>query len=295
MHSFLRSVGFSTYKDRKVLDDLVKEVCLDCTTRDAVRLDNHRAFVEYSKEFAPGCGITVCGEIDENGFHMDYYFPYYKTDTISSTAELTIEKHSGKDSFAGLCEDYRFGATIIFYVQNACAYQRECLVNWKTGKNELSTGFTCLASSGKILLPLHKDAEQILTEKQSIMKRNRLIAAAKDGDQDAIESLTMEDMDIYNMVSRRIQYEDVLSIVDTLFMPAGMECDIYQVMGEILSYQKVRNKRTKEYIYQMRLLCNDTEMDVCINEADLFGDPDVGRRFKGEVWMQGNIHFPSET
>ncbi len=276
------------------MDKLLKEICLDCTSRDAVRLDNHRAFVEYSKEFAPGCGITVCGEIDENGLHMDYYFPYYKTDTISSTAELTIEKHMGKDSYAGLCDDLRFGATIIFYVQNAAAYQKECLVNWKTGKNELSTGFTCLASSGKILLPLYKDAEQILIEKQVSNKRSHLIAQAKEGDEEAIESLTMEDMDTYNMIARRIQNEDIYSIVDTLFMPAGMECDIYQMVGEILSYQKVQNKRTKEYLYQMKVLCNDTEMDVIINEADLLGDPDVGRRFKGEIWMQGNIHFPSE-
>ena len=62
----------------------------------------------------------------------------------------------------------------------------------------------------------------------------QLMNAAKNGDQDAIESLTIEDMDLYSMVSRRIYREDVFSIVDTFFMPYGMECDQYQIMGNIV-------------------------------------------------------------
>ena len=82
MHSFLRSVGFSNIKDRKDIDALIKDVCLNCDTRNAVRLDHGQAFVEYRKEFGTGCGLAVCGEIDENGFHYDYYFPYFQTDTV---------------------------------------------------------------------------------------------------------------------------------------------------------------------------------------------------------------------
>ena len=153
---------------------------------------------------------------------------------------------------------------------------------------------TALASDGKILLPMYKDAEQVLSDKEALNTRSQMINAAKNGDQDAIESLTLEEMDTYSMISRRIQTEDVFSIVDTFFMPFGMECDHYQIMGEILKYHKVRNMRSKEYLYQMKVLCNDIEMDVCINEADLLGDPEVGRRFKGNVWLQGYINFPEE-
>lgn len=51
MHSFLRSVGFSNIKDRKGIDELIRDVCLNCDTRNAVRLDHGQAFVEYRKEF----------------------------------------------------------------------------------------------------------------------------------------------------------------------------------------------------------------------------------------------------
>ena len=64
MHSFLRSVGFSKIKDRKGIDELIRDVCLNCDARNAVRLDHGQAFVEYRKEFGPGFGLAVCGELD---------------------------------------------------------------------------------------------------------------------------------------------------------------------------------------------------------------------------------------
>lgn len=215
MHSFLRSVGFSNIKDRKGIDELIRDVCLNCDTRNAVRLDHGQAFVEYRKEFGPGFGLAVCGELDESGFHQDYYFPYFHTDTVSSEEDLSIEKHGGEDSFAGVCEDNRLGTSLIFYVQNAVDYMRACLVKWSVG-NRLSTSLTALASDGKILLPMYKDAEQVLSDKEALNTRSQMINAAKNGDQDAIESLTLEEMDTYSMVSRRIQTEDVFSIVDTI-------------------------------------------------------------------------------
>ena len=293
MHSFLRSVGFSNIKERKDIDELVKDICLNCDTRAAVRLDHGQAFVEYRKEFAPGCGLAVCGELDGSGFHQDYYFPYFHTETVSSNEDLSFEKHGGEDSFAGVCEDNRLGTSLIFYVQNAVDYMRTFPVKWSAG-NRFSTSLTGLASDGKILLPLYKDARQVLYDKEASINHSQMISAAKNGDQDAIESLTLEEMDTYSMISRRIQTEDVFTIVDTFFMPFGMECDHYQIMGEILSYQKVRNVRSKEYLYEMKILCNDIEMDICINEADLLGDPEVGRRFKGNIWLQGYINFSEE-
>ena len=290
MHSFMRSIGFGNLINRKHTDDLVKEVCASCDTRNAVRLENGNAFVEYVKEFAPHCGIVVCGEMDENGFHMDYYFPYFKTDTISSYADLMVEKHTGKDSFAGVCEDTRIGTTIIFL----CCKCRQVSEGSDAEQHEKRSCECFLYGAcfrRKNSSSCEKSPDQALLDMEATSTRSHLIAAARNGDENAIESLTMEDMDMYNMVSRRIMNEDVFSIVETFFMPSGMECDRYQIMGEIQSVEKIRNKRTKEYIYQMNLQCNNMSMDVCINEADLLGDPDVGRRFKGEIWLQGNINF----
>ena len=99
-------------------------------------------------------------------------------------------------------------------------------------------------------------------------------------------------MDTYSAISKRIHKEDVFTLVDTYFMPYGVECDQYSVLGEIIDYNFVKNTLTDEEICVMILSCNDLQFDICINKADLYGEPAVGRRFKGTIWMQGYINFP---
>ena len=98
---------------------------------------------------------------------------------------------------------------------------------------------------------------------------------------------------MYTAISRRIQKEDVFSLVDTYFMPYGVECDHYSVLGEIEECSICKNKVTDEEVYIMAINCNDMVFDLCINKKDLFGEPCAGRRFKGTIWMQGYINFPN--
>ena len=79
------------------------------------------------------------------------------------------------------------------------------------------------------------------------------------------------------------------SIVNTYFMPNGVECDKYSIMGEILSYRQAVNRYTKEMLYVLHLSCNNVDMEVTISERDLMGEPEIGRRFKGKIWMQGRV------
>ena len=109
-----------------------------------------------------------------------------------------------------------------------------------------------------------------------------------------MESLTLDDIDTYSMISRRIIHEDVFTIVDTYFMPYGMECDKYSILGEILEVAIRINRLTQEELYIMKLSCNELVFDVCINKKDLLGEPMAGRRFKGTVWLQGKINFMEE-
>ncbi len=127
---------------------------------------------------------------------------------------------------------------------------------------------------------------------QATKNRSHLIAEARKGDEEAIESLTLEDMDTYTAISKKIQKEDVFSIVDTYFMPYGVECDQYSILGEIMESRKVQNSLSGEWIYHMAINCNELIFEICINCQDLLGEPKPGRRFKGVIWMQGSINFP---
>lgn len=176
-----------------------------------------------------------------------------------------------------------------FYLQNVAEYLQE-KSKWKKGfKPQLSATLAGLASEGKILLPIIKSEKQILENEKTTQTRNHLIAAAREGDEDAIESLTLEDIDTYSMLSRRIVNEDIFSIVDTSFMPYGIESDQYAVLGEILNVSQTTNRITDQKIYSMTIDTNDLIYDICINEDDLLGVPEVGRRFKGKIWLQGMV------
>ena len=60
-------------------------------------------------------------------------------------------------------------------------------------------------------------------------------------------------------------------------------------MGDIIELSEEKNFITNEKIYCIKLSCNDIIFRVCINESNLIGEPMVGRRFKGNIWMQGSI------
>ena len=118
-----------------------------------------------------------------------------------------------------------------------------------------------------------------------------LLSAAKEGNPEAIESLTMDDIDIYAEVSKRIQNEDIYSIVDTHFMPYGLECDQYSILGEILNMHTVQNLFTGKEIFVFTLEMNELQFDVCVPAEKVIGEPAIGRRFKARIWLQGYINF----
>ena len=203
--------------------------------------------------------------------------------------QIEIEKHSEKESYAGVCDEMKLGVTLIFYLQNVAEYLSEHHRNPKM--RPMSATLSALSLNGKIIMPISKNEKQIQNTKKNSQDRNYLIAAAREGDEDAIENLTLEDIDTYSMLSRRIANEDILSIVDSYFMPYGIESDQYSILGEIVDYRMENNKMTGDKICLLTLDCNDLIYDVCINEKDLLGEPAIGRRFKGVIWMQGKVNY----
>ena len=132
-----------------------------------------------------------------------------------------------------------------------------------------------------------------MREKARVADQNRekLIEAARHGDESAIEALNNEDMGMYNSLTRRMMKEDIYSIVESCFMPQGIECDIYQIIGDILEISTRRNLLTGEDIWDFLIQTNDLPIHVVTNQIDLQGEPEVGRRFKGTVWIQGKALF----
>lgn len=290
MHEYLRAVGFSDIREKAELSNLLRmtEESYQCERTSGNR--NGKDFSERKKEFAPGLGILLRGEYDEEGnYQRDYYLPYFQGKQEKLYDTVTVERHAEKESYAGVCDDLSLGVSIIFYVQNVADLLNEQRLN-QLSSCTVTLRFSGLSTGGKVLLPVIKG----MTEEENseaVLQRTKMIQAARDGDEEAIENLTLEDMDIYSMISRRIADEDVFSIVSTYFMPYGVECDHYSILGEILEYNLVENSLTEEKIYVLTVESHDLIFEVCINQKDLLGEPGVGRRFKGVIWLQGEMIF----
>ncbi len=290
MHSFLRAIGFSNIEKRTDLNDLFDTI-IEKSKKVRSTEHNKRNVIlsEISKEFADGLGITLYGELDkDNVFHMEYYFPYVASYNASVKDQINFNKRVDTDAYTGMCDDYRLGVSLIFYLQNVIDY----MDNYKTTKEcSLPVKLSALSTEGRIILPIEKTESQVKNLSVDKNYRNNLIEEAKKGNQEAIDNLTFDDIDTYAMVSRRAKKEDVYSIVDTFFIPFGSESDNYTIMGTILNCNLIENFHTKEEIYDMDIICNDIILRVCINKDDLMGQPEIGRRFKGNIWLQGHVDF----
>ena len=288
MHKFLKSIGFSDFK-KKDLEIILNEIIARPQMVKVTKDSEGNEFAELSKEFATNVGITVRGNYLENDkFEMEYYYPYFYGTSLTTQEEITVEKHSEKESYAGVCEDSNIGVTLIFYLQNIADYLSE-KNRRPSGQKMYGAYLSGLSVDGSILLPIEKFKEK--ANKCRYSERSQLVAQAREGNEEAIENLTLEDMDMYSILSRRVMNEDIFSIVSSTFMPYGIESDQYAILGEILDYTIVENSITKEHIYCMKIECNDLIFDVCINSKDLIGEPAVGRRFKGNIWIQGSVQL----
>ena len=291
MHRYLRAVGFSNIENKKQIRDLMNDVIINPNRKEYIETGCDSILVEYSKNYCPTCGITLRGEYDDsNNLTLDFYYPFAQGNEVSTTEEVSVERHADKESFAGLVEDYRLGATLIYYVQNGMSVMKH-MPQGELEKAKVSTYLSALSLGGTIMLPIKKDPKQKELLQKASADRNKRIIAARQGDEEAIEQLTLEDIDTYSAVSKRILKDDVFSLVDSYFMPNGVECDHYSVLAEIADYRLETNSLSSEEIYAFDLNCNGVPLTVCINKKDLLGEPEVGRRFRGNIWLQGEIRI----
>ncbi len=288
MHKYLRSIGFSHIR-KKELDALLYETRRNPDYHlNALDTDGNE-FVELRREIAPGLGIAIRGVYDEDGhFDMDYYFPYRLGREVSTIVPVEVVRASDRESYLGLCDDVRLGVDLIFFVQDMLMI----LESEQRNKKTVDFGgvvLSALSTDGKILLPIYSTEKQLQRIHKRQSEREELLMAAKEGNHDAYEELSLDDMDMYAMLSKRVETEDVLSIVNSYFMPKGIESDKYAILGDIIEQKIVINHHTAETLYVLKINCNNIIFDVTINEQDLLGEPMVGRRFKGDVWMQGRV------
>ena len=296
MHRFMRAIGFSTEGTRENRKRLLSYVVTSADESRVVSAKEGHLLVEYRKYFGDRIGIIVRGTFEpgESGaeeYFVDYSVPFLKAVAISSTDKVTFESFADKLEYVGICEDYRLGMPLIFYLQNMNELLSQTEPVQDRAIDVFHVSLSALSVKGSIMMPIEKSESDEQLMKKRKRERDELYRRAKTGDESAIENITIEDMDTYSIVKKKSKQEDVFSLVDSYFMPVGIECDQYSILGEIKDVNESINQITGEEVVILDIVANDIFFDVCINRKDLAGEPEIGRRFKGDVWMQGTVAF----
>ena len=290
MHKYLRSIGFRNYGKREFDEWLYSKALVDPDIMaDALDMEGNE-IIELRKEVSAGMGICMRGFRARDGrFVMDYYFPYREAVRKANALETSVIPQTDRNGLYGMNDDTRLGLDLVYYVQDMMKF----LKSDQSRNSKVFFGGTSLmglSSGGKIIMPVQKTDEAVERNERTKAKRSELILAAREGDESAYEALSVEEMDTYNELAVRAGQEDVYSIIDTSFMPSGVEMDKYMVIAEITGIHRFLNKTTKQIVFVLSLKSNQMEFDLTINEADLLGVPEVGRRFKGDMWLQGKVN-----
>ena len=289
MHKFLRAAGFgSIISETDLYDFLRKEVIIEDNIQTLIKNGDGSTETEYVLFVSDDVGIAADTlRLPDGSEIIEYYYPFYCALDHASEEPCCLERRTESETYAGLIDEYKLGISLIFYIQFSLGYKRYLRLNPPAAFK--GTALTAFANEGVVLLPVTKLGE---SDPSVINRRNeeeRLLEAAMQGDQDAIETLTASDIDNYNEAAKRIQTEDLYTVVEQSLMPSGVECDQYSVIGEILNVEEAENRITGEALWQLSLICNGVSFKLCMRKKDLLGEPLCGRRIKARIWLLGTV------
>ncbi|TCK86768.1 uncharacterized protein DUF3881 [Natranaerovirga hydrolytica] len=289
MYRYLSSIGFRNYKSKKSYSKLLDSAILEPTQKMISNFGEDILKVELIKEVGERIGFLIRGELDEfDETIIDLVIPYFKGKYILDTNEVDIEKINEKDEYYVSCEENYSGMPLSFYLQNVTEY-----LSVENKKDIFIEGISLSGYSeeANVLLPIEKDEIEEVLEEEEEKFRIELMKAARNGDEEAIDLLALEEEEIAYIIEERLKNEDVLSIVEGYFMPYGLKGDEYSVLATIKEVKEVKNGITGEDVFLLSLKCLGLSFEVCINKEHLTGYPEQGRRFKGIIWLQGNVIF----
>lgn len=289
MESPIRAIGFSALEKEYSIEDIVTQTLDHPTSQAAIKIDDERIIAEYTKEFAENTYIMVRVTVDkglkEPQIDVEHCEAYVVAANNIEVIDVEIESLDDETTYYGICEDKKTGMQVIFWLQNLIEY----LGAKKQKKACKEVNLAALAVEGTIILPVEKDEEDELFEKQEREKIKAILEQMKAGDEEARKKLEAEEKELDEQLKQRLKEEDFLTIMSGYFIPTTLEDATYAVLGEIRAIKKKKNLKTKELMYIFTLSVNDMPLEVIINSKDLVGMPSVGMRFMGTCWIQGKV------
>ncbi len=292
MHEFLRAIGLKSIKTKEQLRLLTDWVAEAPTKFRVATLSEDENLAMAERLITDSTGVAVVGSVDEQGKLVpEYYFPYLVSNVISSEAPLSVEKQASRNGYSGLAEDERLDLSLIFSVKNVTEAAKNQKEGMLTGQLFRRVSLSLLLSDGTVLLPIAVPDRVLKANEDREKRRKEFLADVANGDPAAFEKMARESVLRFEKMMERVEKSDVYSVVNSFFMPYGMESERYYFLGTITHCRLVDNRLTKEKFYVMTIDVNGVPFAVTVNEQDLTGVPAEGYRLRGHAWMQGELKY----
>lgn len=144
------------YTKKKDIEKLLDLLERQPSMTKCVQVDEDSNVCEMRTEVAPGLGISIVGELNDDGdFEREFYFPYLESNIVGSTEECSVQRHTEKETYSGMVDENKVGITLIFYIQNFLEF-REKMLDKEHHSKIGSVCFSGMSIGGKILLPIKK-------------------------------------------------------------------------------------------------------------------------------------------
>ena len=282
MIRFLSAIGMSQYCEPQKLEELIRTQLADpdCELRTYLRKDSGCLQFELMKNMGP-FGLNIIG-LKVNKETVTGFFPMVRELRGDRYRECEIkEERPGCFYMNGLEEVSGEGVKMLLTSGFGLFDHGELRARqeWRYSRYGLSV-------AGKILLGVERDEEELEAMDEEEMWRRDLLNRALQGDEDAIEEAEDFAESTEEEIRDRLRFEDIYTILDGFFMQRG-SLNQYSMLGEIQYVDKMMNPKTEEWVYRLQVKILGTSLGVYINPKDLVGQPAKGRRFQGEILLQG--------
>ncbi len=286
MIDFLSMLNIDYKGDRNFIDDFIKEIIVEREDLKEWSGSYYNKIIDIKRKYTDSISLLVRSVVrEENALDVRLFMPVSTKGAFIKSENVEVSFHSDNLAALALTESQGGGIPLAFLVINAEDYEDAIITRSKVHGIYLSA----FSSEGMIVLPIEEDVffddEQ---EENAESVSSHFMESAGMIEKSMTEEEFYEEM---TFIQKLFKTEDVLSVLEVYLFPVENVESMYSLLGIIESVDKESIRDSEGFIYRLRIKTMGISLDLLINEKDLLGEPEVGRRFKGNVWLQGRIDF----
>ncbi len=278
MIDFLSMLDVEYADDKRMIDDFITDLLAEKDLYKEWSNSDFEKIIDVKRRYTEDVSILIRSTLNtENALDVRLFIVSAEHGSFNRSENVRVSYNSDNIVAVAYTESEKTGTPINFVVNNVEEYEEAVNYESKVSGVYLSA----FSSDAMIVLPIDEEESEAAIESGEDMVNKVLGGDATDDD-------FLDDM---TMIRELLKTEDVLSVLEVYFFPIQDFDTMYSALGTILEVDKARIRYSENFLYKLKIRTMGLVIDVFVNEKNLLGEPSVGMRFKGNIWLHGRIAF----